>query len=143
MRISLRFIVPLGLALAAIAYAVVPLVDRLTLQWFVRDLEIRAPADRQRGAGAARRAGARAARAPEGAALFRPHRPGRAHLRLGFCDPRGKLAYATRHLPARAVQLPRPRKAAAANAGCCSWRDGPLHVSVNPVARMARRSARW
>ena len=41
MRISLRFIVPLAIALAAIAYAVVPLVDSLTLKWFVRDLDIR------------------------------------------------------------------------------------------------------
>jgi len=41
MRFSLRFIVPLTLALAAIAYAVVPLVDRLTLRWFVRDLDMR------------------------------------------------------------------------------------------------------
>ena len=41
MRLSLRFIVPLILALAVIAYAVVPLVDSLTLRWFVRDLEIR------------------------------------------------------------------------------------------------------
>jgi trehalose 6-phosphate synthase len=41
MRLSLRFIVPLAITLAAIAYAVVPLVDRLTLQWFVRDLDIR------------------------------------------------------------------------------------------------------
>jgi trehalose 6-phosphate synthase len=42
MSLSLRFILPLILALAAIAYAVVPLVDRLTLRWFVRDLDIRA-----------------------------------------------------------------------------------------------------
>jgi len=42
MRLSLRFIIPLLLALAAFAYAVVPLVDRLTVQWFVRDLDIRA-----------------------------------------------------------------------------------------------------
>ena len=41
MRISLRFIIPLALALAAIAYAVVPLVDNFTLKWFVRDLDIR------------------------------------------------------------------------------------------------------
>ena len=41
MRLSLRFIIPLAITLAAIAYAVVPLVDRLTLQWFVRDLDIR------------------------------------------------------------------------------------------------------
>jgi len=42
MRLSLRFLLPLGIALAGIAYAVVPLVDRLALQWFVRDLDIRA-----------------------------------------------------------------------------------------------------
>jgi len=41
MRLSLRFILPLALTLAAIAYAVIPLVDRFTLQWFVRDLDIR------------------------------------------------------------------------------------------------------
>ncbi|MEA3152418.1 MAG: hypothetical protein QOK44_7 [Betaproteobacteria bacterium] len=41
MRISLRFLVPLALALGAIAYSVVPLVDQLTLKWFVRDLDIR------------------------------------------------------------------------------------------------------
>ncbi|HSD59806.1 MAG TPA: trehalose-6-phosphate synthase [Burkholderiales bacterium] len=41
MRLSLRFIIPLLLALTAIAYAVVPLVDQLTLRWFVRDLDIR------------------------------------------------------------------------------------------------------
>ena len=42
MRLSLRFIVPLLVVLAAIAYAVVPLVDRLTVRWFVRDLDVRA-----------------------------------------------------------------------------------------------------
>ncbi|HEX9705017.1 MAG TPA: trehalose-6-phosphate synthase, partial [Gemmatimonadales bacterium] len=42
MRLSLRFIIPLFVALGAIAYAVVPLVDKLTLRWFVRDLDIRA-----------------------------------------------------------------------------------------------------
>lgn len=41
MRLSLRFIVPLTLALAAIVYAVVPLVDGLTLRWFVRDVDMR------------------------------------------------------------------------------------------------------
>ena len=41
MSLSLRFILPLLLALAAIAYGVVPLVDQLTLRWFVRDLDIR------------------------------------------------------------------------------------------------------
>jgi len=42
MRLSLRFVIPLLLALATLGYAVVPLVDKLTLRWFVRDLDIRA-----------------------------------------------------------------------------------------------------
>jgi trehalose 6-phosphate synthase len=42
MRLSLRFVVPLLVALAVLGWAVVPLVDKLTLQWFSRDLDIRA-----------------------------------------------------------------------------------------------------
>ena len=41
MRLSLRFVLPLMLVLAGIAYAIAPLVDRLTLRWFVHDLDIR------------------------------------------------------------------------------------------------------
>ena len=41
MRLSLRFVIPLMLVLAAVAYAVVPLVDKLTLSWFIRDLDSR------------------------------------------------------------------------------------------------------
>ena len=42
MRLSLRFIIPLLLALAVLAYAMQPLVDNLTVRWFTRDLDIRA-----------------------------------------------------------------------------------------------------
>jgi trehalose 6-phosphate synthase len=42
MRLSLRFVLPLLLALGLLGYAVVPLVDRLILGWFVRDLDMRA-----------------------------------------------------------------------------------------------------
>ncbi|MFO0775138.1 MAG: trehalose-6-phosphate synthase [Nitrospiraceae bacterium] len=41
MRLSLRFILPLAVVLALLAYAVIPLVERLTLKWFVRDLDSR------------------------------------------------------------------------------------------------------
>src|SRR4051812_8588696 len=40
-RLSLRFVLPLALVLGLFAYAVVPLVDDLTLRWFVRDLDAR------------------------------------------------------------------------------------------------------
>ncbi len=42
MKLSLRFVLPLMLVLAAIAYAVGPVVDRLTLRWFLGDLDMRA-----------------------------------------------------------------------------------------------------
>ena len=42
MRLSLRFVIPLLVALGIFAYAALPLVDRLMLRWFSRDLEVRA-----------------------------------------------------------------------------------------------------
>ena len=42
MRLSLRFVLPLLLALGLLGAAVVPLGDRLILGWFVRDLDMRA-----------------------------------------------------------------------------------------------------
>lgn len=41
LRLTLRFVVPLVAAMALLAYAVVPLVDKLTLRWSVRDMDIR------------------------------------------------------------------------------------------------------
>jgi trehalose 6-phosphate synthase len=40
-RLSLRFLVPLMVALAVFAWAAVPLTEALMTRWFVRDLEIR------------------------------------------------------------------------------------------------------
>ena len=42
MKLSLRFVIPLLIALGAVAYAVLPLAESLTERWFIRDLEIRA-----------------------------------------------------------------------------------------------------
>ena len=42
MRLSLRFVLPLLLVLAVLASAMMPLVDRLTVRWFVKDLDLRA-----------------------------------------------------------------------------------------------------
>ena len=100
MPLSLRFVVPLALALAAIAFAVVPLVDRLTLQWFVRDLDAR-------GAVIAKTAQeplVELLREPRGAKLrvqryFDRIMQGERIYGLGFCDRAGKLVYASRNFP--------------------------------------------
>ena len=42
LRMSLRFILPLALVLGLFAYIVVPLLDNITLRWYVRDLDSRA-----------------------------------------------------------------------------------------------------
>ncbi len=41
MRLSLRFIIPLLIAIGAAAYVAVPLADSLILRWFVRDIDMR------------------------------------------------------------------------------------------------------
>ncbi|MDE2400120.1 MAG: trehalose-6-phosphate synthase [Burkholderiales bacterium] len=41
LRLQLRFLVPLILTLVAAAYLAVPVMDRLTLRWFARDLSLR------------------------------------------------------------------------------------------------------
>ena len=132
MRLSFRFILPLGIALAAIAYAVVPLVDRLTLQWFVRDLEIRANTI------------ATAVQEPLAALVREP----RAKLKvqryfdhiiqderifaIGFCDRAGKLAYSTFAFPS-VVHCALPGSAIGPS-GVIQLDRGPIHVSVSPVA---------
>jgi trehalose 6-phosphate synthase len=100
MPISLRFVVPLALALAAIAYAVQPLVDRLTLQWFVRDLDTRGTLI----AKTAQEPLVELMREPRGAKLrvvryFERIIQGERIFALGFCDRAGKLAYATAAFP--------------------------------------------
>ena len=92
MPLSLRFVVPLALALAAIAYAVVPLVDRFTFQWFVRDLDARGALIAQ----TAQEPLAELMSSPRGSRTrvlryFQRIMEGERIYALGFCDRAGKL----------------------------------------------------
>jgi trehalose 6-phosphate synthase len=131
MRISLRFVLPLAVALTAIAYSVVPLVDRLTLNWFVRDLEIRAKLITS------------ATQEPLGALVREPKarqkilsffdrlvQDERVYA-VGFCDKAAKLAYATRAFP-DTVRC--PDSDAPDQTQLLQSPHGPLHVSAHPVA---------
>ena len=132
MPLSLRFVVPLALALAAIAYAVVPLVDRLTFQWFVRDLDTR-------GASIAKTAQEPLAeliadnRDPKGKVLryFERIIQDQRIYALGYCDRAGRIAYATAAFPKDI------RCSTSAGNEEKSWvlqlAHGPLHVSANRI----------
>jgi trehalose 6-phosphate synthase len=130
---SLRFVVPLALALGAIAYAVVPLVDKLTLQWFVRDLDARG----QLIAQTAQEPLAELMREPRVARTrvlryFDRIMQGERIYGLGFCDRGGKLLYSSNRFP-QGVRCP-----AAERPQAHSWvlqlADGPLHVWAHPIA---------
>jgi trehalose 6-phosphate synthase len=133
MPLSLRFVVPLALALAAIAYAVVPLVDRLTFQWFVRDLETRGALI------------ARTAQEPLAELVGDNDDPKDKVLRyferiiqdqrifaLGYCDRAGRLAYATSGFP-EDIRCTTSEGAEERN-WVLQLADGPLHVSANRIA---------
>ncbi|HYI86434.1 MAG TPA: trehalose-6-phosphate synthase, partial [Burkholderiales bacterium] len=132
MPLSLRFVVPLALALAAIAYAVVPLVDRLTFQWTVRDLDMRGALIVQ----AAQEPLVELMRSGSGARqrvlrYFQSIAQGQRIYALGFCDRAGKLAYATPAYPEAVRCVPGERREARNTV--LELADGPLHVSAQPI----------
>ena len=131
MSLSLRFILPLILALAAMAYGVVPLVDQLTLRWFVRDLDIRAelvanslqePLQEQLRAGKPAKTLAYLTRLIQDERLFG----------LGFCPDGGGAPIATKGFPA-AIRCDELNRFGDPAARLLESEQGPLHVAVRPV----------
>lgn len=127
MRLSLRFIFPLGILLGAIAYALVPLVDSFTLKWFVRDLDIRsalitttmqeplAELVRTRSSGRI-------------ASFFNRVIQDERLYAIGFCDPAGQLTYKTQTMPKRIECKDLPDRQGAPTALVLREASGPLHV---------------
>jgi trehalose 6-phosphate synthase len=131
MSLSLRFILPLVLALAAIAYSVVPLVDQLTLRWFVRDLDIRAelvansvqePLQEHLRVGQKVKTQLYFARLTQDERLFG----------VGFC-PEGGALIASRGFPA-AIRCEDLARFGDPAARLLESGQGPLHVAVRPIA---------
>ncbi len=140
MRLSLRFILPLAVAIGLFAYAVVPMVNALTLQWFVKDLEIRS----QSLVSAMQEP--LSEYVPQGARdrilqLFdRAIRDERLYA-VGFCDPAGKLVYATLTYPKALGCQPLTRKGRRPQA-VVRMAEGSLHISESPVEGEAGRLGR-
>jgi trehalose 6-phosphate synthase len=140
MRLSLRFVLPLVLVLAGIAYAVAPLVDRLTLSWFVRDLDSRAalvantlqePLHEQLMAG-------KKAKTIE---FFNRITRDERLFAIGYCaEPTGK-ALATRSLPAE-VHCDELQRWEGPRNHLLPSDKGPLHVTVKPMASDAAPDGR-
>ncbi len=131
MRLSLRFVLPLLLVIALVAYAVQPLVDQLTLRWFVRDLDIRAMLianTLQEPLVDLARTNART----KIAALFNRIAEDERLYGIGFCDTQRRQFVGTRYFPADLGCDGLDRFADGSQAVLPSAK-GPLHVAVERV----------
>jgi trehalose 6-phosphate synthase len=136
MRLSLRFIVPLVVALGAIAYAVAPLVDDLTLKWFVRDLDVRskliATAMQEPLADAMTADLGARARQQRLEAVFGRIVQDERLFAIGYCDATGSFAYRTVTLP-RPIRCRPPGSPPEESGSVHHFPGGSLHVANHPI----------
>ncbi|MDA8126119.1 MAG: trehalose-6-phosphate synthase [Deltaproteobacteria bacterium] len=132
LRLSLRFIVPLAIALAILAYSFVPLVDRLYLRWSVRDMDIRAkliastlqePLADLLQQGNKSRLNALFTRALRDERLFA----------LGYCDEAGNMLLHTPTFP-KDLQCPSPAPEENKPGSLLKLPQGLVHIAANPVS---------
>ena len=131
LHLSLRFVVPLTIALTLLAYAVVPLVDGLTLRWSVRDMDIRSrlisstlqePLMELMQMGERQRINNLLLRATKDERL----------LALGVCDTDNKLIYHTSAFPA-ALSCKQSEKTGNEPDHLIHLPQGPVHLAINPL----------
>ncbi|MGE0617061.1 MAG: trehalose-6-phosphate synthase, partial [Bacteriovoracia bacterium] len=132
MRLSLRFIVPLLIALGLFGYGVAPLIDSLTLKWFVRDLDIRTKliastmrdsiVAAQENAETGKRAQRLLERVVQDERLFA----------LGFCDSENRLVTKTQTFPA-AIPCEGPDSEGGPHSRIIQLPQGPLHLAFHPT----------
>ncbi|MES2876894.1 MAG: trehalose-6-phosphate synthase [Pseudomonadota bacterium] len=131
MRLSLRFILPLFLVLAGIAYAVAPLVDQLTLRWFVRDLDLRSsliantiqePLQEQLEAG-------KKAKISE---FFSRITQDERFYAIGYCASPMSTVLASRSLPVE-IRCANLNQWEGLDNHLLPSTQGPLHVAVKPM----------
>jgi trehalose 6-phosphate synthase len=132
MRLSLRFLLPLALALVAIAWGVIPLVDDFTMKWFVRDLDLRknliASAVQEPLAEVLNDSGRDRVRMQRLQTLLTRILQDERLYALGFCDVAGKLVFRSPTLPDE-VEC-RTAEGPAQEAGrVLRLERGPLHVA--------------
>ncbi|OWW19804.1 alpha,alpha-trehalose-phosphate synthase (UDP-forming) [Noviherbaspirillum denitrificans] len=131
-RLTLRFVLPLALVLGLFAYAVVPLVDSLTLRWFVRDLDARSQSLANALQDPLLEYVPQHSERRIGQLFDRALRDERLHA-IGFCDPAGNLLYKTSTYPSTLGC--RGAGHGGALQSLVTLPQGPLHVSESALER--------
>ncbi len=142
MRLTLRFLVPLVVILGLFAYAVVPVVDRLMVQWFVKDLDLRAKLigntvddslfevidnDRTKTKKKVQQ-------------FFDRMMQDERLFALGFCNVDGKLTYQTDKFPETVICPPMPATDESLEplSDVVELPKGPVHVAYHMVQGSGR-----
>ena len=136
-RLQLRFLVPLVVILAAAAYLALPLMDRLTLRWFARDLNMRGTLVTN----ALSESIADALPEPRGRklqALFNRAMQDERLVAIGLCSTDRKLLRTTPNFP-KDLDCERAEQIAAEPDPLLRIGGGPVHVGVHPVNAEAGR----
>jgi alpha,alpha-trehalose-phosphate synthase [UDP-forming] len=130
--LQLRFLLPLILILAGAAYLAVPVMDRLTLRWFARDLDMRGVLV----ASALSESVAEAANDTRGRklqALFDRAVMDERLVAIGLCSPTGQLVRRTSQFPKEVDCAKAAELAAVRGTSNLRIESGPVHVSVHPM----------
>ncbi len=131
LNLSLRFVLPLAAALVLLAIAAVPLVDSLTLRWFVRDMDIRSRLIANTLHDPLAELLEQQNRGKINALLLRAIQDERL-LALGFCDGKGKLQYRTPTFP-ESLSCSSTAAPDAKTDPLRQLPQGAVHVAVHPV----------
>jgi len=137
---SLRFILPLALALSGLAYTVIPLVDNLTLKWFVRDIEIRSELIAATIGSSLADSLAANSKAKLAGSLERLIQDERLYA-VGFCDRDGTMVYKTQTFPP-SILCDGDASLKSERTAVLQLARGPVHVSVMTIKTEGRTLGR-
>jgi alpha,alpha-trehalose-phosphate synthase [UDP-forming] len=130
-RLQLRFLVPLVLILVGTAYLAVPLMDRLTLRWFARDLDMRGTLVANALSDSLTTA-MQEGRGRKLQALFDRAVQDERLVAIGWCSPSGKLLRHTQRFP-KDLTCEQAEAIAGAKDPELRIEGGPVHVSFHPI----------
>ncbi|MCC2673839.1 MAG: trehalose-6-phosphate synthase, partial [Ramlibacter sp.] len=131
-RLQLRFLVPLILILTGAAYLALPLMDRLTLRWFARDLDMRGTLVANALSDSLTDA-LQEARGRRLQLLFDRAVQDERLVAIGWCSLDGKVLRRTQRFPAD-LSCEGANEVAKAKDPQLRIEGGPVHVSYHPIS---------
>ncbi|MEZ0393264.1 MAG: trehalose-6-phosphate synthase [Pseudobdellovibrionaceae bacterium] len=133
MSLSLRFILPLFFVLGLIAYVTIPLVDKLTYQWFARDIDIRAALVANTlsdSLAAAQGLSNRKQRLAKIESIFASTTQDERLFAVAYCNSQAQILAQSQQFPKEVTCTRDPKQS---GSKILQLPGGPLHISYQPL----------